>query len=298
MSDSNYPSWFQSTEDGEYRAARPHAEVLQRLLSNTIDSATAANKLISLDYTNDDTPWALWNVIYEAAAEFSSSHSPLLALLTDVQSLDSQLSEFAPKGTPREWFACFGSMWRDKWDMLSPSAASGWTVSASQTRRRWININAFSAKLLATTSFSRGAKLRALGLSLFKKCLETDPNTYKEMKRRTQSAVQREPPWNKMDLGEILAADLCAAAQWLIHAEGLMWEDDRLDDTDFIRMVLPGQTDLWNGSQGLTEERWQLWKERFLFMAESEDIGPDAQRVARKAGQIMGAIHDVNRYDI
>ncbi|KAF7585808.1 hypothetical protein BBP40_010062 [Aspergillus hancockii] len=291
MSASDYQSWFRSrTEDCEYRSARPHAEILQQFLSNTIDSTTAANKLTSLDYTND-TPWALWNLVYEAAADFPSSHSSLLALLTEVEKADSQLSRSKAKGTPREWLQVFGSMWRDKWDMFSPHASYGWTVSAPQTTRRWININAFSAKLLATPSFSRCRKLRAFGLSLLRKCLETDPNTYKETQRQTQSLTQRQPPWQKMYLAEILAADVCAAAQWPIHAGGLLWEDDRDDDTELIQRFLPCKTDLWNGRQALTEGRWQLWREQFLSMAEYEDIGPDAQQIAQEAGRIMGEIH-------
>ncbi|CAI7661481.1 unnamed protein product [Penicillium viridicatum] len=272
----------------EYRTARPYAEVLQHLFSNKIHSTTAIKELSLLDFKNDDTPWALWELIYEAAADFPSSHSSLLALLVEAEKLDSQLSESAPKDIPRKWLGCFGSMWRDKWDMISPHASSGWTVSASKSSTRWINMNTFSARLLATTSFSQGIKLRALGLSLLKKSLEVDPTKYKEGRRQAQSALQRQSPWYKMDVSELLAANVCAAAQWIIHAGGSMWKDDRPDSSEYIQQVLPGKTDLWDGSHGFTEGRWQLWKERFSFMAEYDDISPDAQQVARKAGQIMG----------
>lgn len=288
MSTSDYQSWLQTTEDPEYRTARPHAEVLQQLFSNKIDSTAAIKELSLLNFKNDDTPWALWELIYEAAADFSSSHSSLLALLVEAEKLDSQLSESEPKDIPRKWLGCFGSMWRDKWDMISPHASSGWTVSASKSSTRWINMNTFSARLLATTSFSQGIKLRALGLSLLKNCLEVDPAKYKEGRRQAQSALQRQSPWYKMGVSELLAANVCAAAQWIIHAGGSMWKDDRPDSSEYIQQVLPGKTDLWDGSHGFTEGRWQLWKERFLFMAEYEDISPDAQQVARKAGQIMG----------
>ena len=288
MLTSDHQSWLQSTEDPEYRTARPHAEILQQLFSNMIDSTTAVKELSLLDFIHDDTPWALWGLVYEAAADFPSSHSSLLVLLIGAEKLDSQLPESEPKDIPWKWLGCFGSMWRDKWDIISPHASSGWTVSASKSTTRWINMNTFSARLLATTSFSRGAKLRPLGLSLLKRCLEADPMKYKEGRQRTQSMVQRESPWYKMDVSESLAADVYAAAQWIIHAGGLMWEDDRSNSPEYIQRVLPGKTDLWGGSHGLTEGRWQLWKERFLFMAEYEDISLGAQQVARKAGQIMG----------
>jgi hypothetical protein len=51
-----------------------------------------------------------------------------------------------------------------------------------------------------------------------------------------------------------------------------MWEDDRPDSPKYIQRVLPGKTDLWDGSHGSTEARWQLWKEQLFFMAEYEDI--------------------------
>ncbi|KAJ5473174.1 Protein of unknown function DUF3632 [Penicillium sp. IBT 31633x] len=283
MSTSNYESWFEmKAKDRDYRSARPHTEVVRQLLINTVDPTTAATKLISLDYTNGDTPWALWNLVYEAAADFDSSHSSLLALLGEFQKADSHIPGSKAEDKPSEWLACFGSMWRDKWDILSPHALSGWTMSTSQTARRWNNINAFSAKLLATTSFSRGAKLRAFGLASLRRCLETDPNTFK---------VQRKPPWYRMDLTEMLAADVCAAAQWPIHAGGLLWEDTRLEEPELIRRLLPGQTELWKGEQGLTKERWQLWKERFMFMAKYEDFGPNTRQIAQETTQIMGKIY-------
>lgn len=34
-----------------------------------------------------------------------------------------------------------------------------------------------------------------------------------------------------MSAQELLAANVCAAAQWVIHARGLMWDDARIDDT-------------------------------------------------------------------
>lgn len=114
MSTSDYQSWLQTTEDPEYRTARPYAEVLQQLFSNKIDSTSAIKELSLLDFKNDDTPWALWELIYEAAADFPSSHSLLLALLVEAEKLDSQLSESEPKDIPRKWLGCFGSMWRDK----------------------------------------------------------------------------------------------------------------------------------------------------------------------------------------
>lgn len=43
-----------------------------------------------LDYTHPSIPWALWNLVFEAAADFSESHSALLALLTEVKMIESQ----------------------------------------------------------------------------------------------------------------------------------------------------------------------------------------------------------------
>ncbi|KAJ5261522.1 Protein of unknown function DUF3632 [Penicillium chrysogenum] len=49
-----------------------HAEVLQQLFSNTIDSTTAVKELSFLGFIHDDTLWALWGL---TAADFPSSHS-------------------------------------------------------------------------------------------------------------------------------------------------------------------------------------------------------------------------------
>jgi hypothetical protein len=101
-------------------------------------------------------------------------------------------------------------------------------------------MNTFSVRQLATNSFSRGIKLRALGLSLLKKCLEVDPTKYKEGRRQAQSALHRQSSRYKMDVSELLSANVCAAAQWIIYAKGLMWKDDRPDSFEYIQQVLPG----------------------------------------------------------
>lgn len=293
MSTADYQSWFCSKTNGEYRRARPHAEVLRQLLTNTIDATAAANQLMLLDYTHWDIPWALWNLIFEAAAEFSQSHTALLALLTEIKAIESQQPhcEKNQPGTYSKWTGCFGSTWRDKWDMFEPDACFGWTLSASQTIHLWVNINAFSAMILTTPSFTQGAQLRAFGLKMFKQPLEMDICHY-EVRSKKKSVVQRpSPPLYRISAQEFLMADVCAAAQWVIHARGLMWDDARTSNDERIQRFLPGKTDLWDGESGLTEDRWQIWKERFLFMADHDDLSLDTQQVARKASQIMEDIH-------
>jgi hypothetical protein len=88
--------------DSEYRTARPHAEVLRQLFLNKIDLTTAIKELSLLDFKKDDTPWALWELIYEAAADFPSSDSLLLALLVKAEKLDSQQSESESKDITRK----------------------------------------------------------------------------------------------------------------------------------------------------------------------------------------------------
>jgi hypothetical protein len=44
-----------------------------------------------------------------------------------------------------------------------------------------------------------------------------------------------------MSAREMLMADVCAAAQWVIHAQGLTWDNAPIDHYEFIQRFLPGK---------------------------------------------------------
>lgn len=136
------------------------------MLSGTIGPETAAARLLSLSYKYQDTPWALWNLIYEAVAEFVDKQVTLLSVLIEAQAKlkDEEDDDEVENGTPRKWLgSCFGSIWRDKFDMYWAERYRNTT-----TATEWININSFSARLLAS-SFQT-APLKCI--------LEIDPDRY------------------------------------------------------------------------------------------------------------------------
>jgi hypothetical protein len=74
--------------------------------------------------------------------------------------------------------------------------------------------------ILATPSFPSGAKLRTFGLVLRRR-VETDPYRYYEAHSGRASTITRQSaPWYRLGAQEMLAVDVCAAAQWMIHARG------------------------------------------------------------------------------
>ncbi|KAJ5261521.1 Protein of unknown function DUF3632 [Penicillium chrysogenum] len=119
-------------------------------------------------------------------------------------------------------------MWGGKWDVISPHALSGWTVSVSK-------MDQYEYLLRKTASydfFQPWCKASPFGSKPIEKA---DPIKYKEGRRRTQSGTQRETPWYKMDISELSAAYLYAVAQWIVHAGGLITfgmeaTDPRRDD--------------------------------------------------------------------
>lgn len=88
---------------------------------------------------------------------------------------------------------------------------------------------------------------------------------------------------------------LPAAAQWIFHAGELIYgcEEEIAPDPQSGDPYKGG--DLWAGKHGFCKERWQLWRQRFDWAAESADLQAETKRAAREAVVAMGKIDGSSR---
>lgn len=279
----------------EYRAARSYVDPLQQLLSGAIGPEAAVTHFDAIPFHHGDCSWALWNLVFDAAAVFPETHSALVSLLLKAQELSQK--QHAQPGTIYEWISCFGSMWGDKystfWAWRDGSHGPARMIleeepQAIRLDQKWINFNAFSAKL-AATPFRPRSGIRTEGVLRLREVLEIDPGRYYEEHAKHKGPGLRGPI---LSAQEKLGCDVSAAAQWVIHAGQVTLKayDDADASKEKEKVYLPAKTDLWDGDAGMSLGRWNLWKTRFQFMADFEDLSVNVRTVAKEAAQSMDQI--------
>ena len=76
-------------------------------------------------------------------------------------------------------------------------------------------------------------------------------------------------------------------AQYIFHASKAIYdcEDKMVVLSRVENFTFPGP--LWNGRQGLSKERWALWKARFHTIGELDNIQEKTREVAKKVARDM-----------
>ena len=136
------------------------------------------------------------------------------------------------------------------------------TPDRANQRRLWINLNAFIARLTASSMPS----LVNFGLWSMRDALEDE---YEDT--------------------SVLDGYLPTAAQWIIYAGRLLYtcEDEIAPDPLGGDPYRGG--DLWTGKHGFCKERWQFWKQRFEWAART-DLHLETKKIGREAVDIMSKI--------
>jgi hypothetical protein len=80
-----------------------------------------------------------------------------------------------------------------------------------------------------------------------------------------------------------------AAACIIIAGEQIRSFDDEFPPGELTGRPASGGP-LWEGKHGFCEDRWKLWKERFLSVSQEPGISGEVQRVAKKAHDEMERI--------
>lgn len=299
-----FQSWFDSKINTDYPAAQGISEPLLTLLAD--DNSTpekAISGLASTDFTQRDASWSLWCLLFDAAAEIPESHQKLIPLLLELQTHREVLQQTsAQTDGAATFFDKLGFVWRDRRDVYyawRDGSTGPWknavTSYPEDTRsrpdRKWVNFNAFSAKLLAASTVV-GAEFIIFALVDLCNTLECKPEQYySDFRARTSrlgGAV--------LSPEQSLATDVLAVAQWAIHPgskllhQGIKLfegdEDDAAEQEQRHRMMA-SDTDLWEGASGFNTDRWAFWKSRFQFMAEFDHLHLEARNAAAEAFEAM-----------
>jgi hypothetical protein len=285
-------SWFRSKIDADNGALQSQAEPLRELLSGNTSADKAAARIASDGFGREDAAWQLWAITFDAAAELPDTHAALLDLLVALRKLcdfSTSRTDDAAATNVAGWLNQFGSNWRDRDDILLARRDGSYDKAnaaeqqpSARSHEKWINFTCFSAKLLAVRFPSAATALYAL--AALQDALEREPSDYYrdyEAHKAKASAYRSA----SLEPQEMLAVDVTAAAQWILHAAPVVRGESERPER-FTRS-LPAKAGLWKGDARFSPERWAFWKERFQALAEREDLGQDTRAIAKEAADRM-----------
>ncbi|KAK0474459.1 hypothetical protein EDD18DRAFT_1090718 [Armillaria luteobubalina] len=213
--------------------------------------------------------WDLWSTINYKAERTKSddaiAHGKLVELVDAIKHLESPTNDAGEKSkcwemTLWEQLPVFGANMRESWNCAFSLSRSEERVVR---RERWINLNAFVARLTAVRI--------------------DDFELYAIWQLR--DALEEPVEDSSFD------AKIPAAVQWILYCGELIYTSKR-EYEHGPRVGDPARGgELWKGDKrGFCEERWRFWKSRFAELQHYEKLLPETRELAGKAVQVMESI--------
>ena len=269
--------WFSQKASAGDTAFKECTKILSDYLSsNTKTSAasTASAIVTSVQASSKpaDTGFEVTNLLLDIAAQFSTSHDPIIALLPAIRAIPP---------TPNPVYYHLESMHRENYDGIS-GLRYLWKPEDKQASitpgDRWVNYNVFTVRL-ATSGYDD--KYFIFGFFCLRETLETS-----QQSRETEFEKHIRPTFlerSAIDADELLNYDLTAAAKWVIIG---VFDMSRLDNSVFGKDLERGiamNTDFWDGNPGFSLGRWRLWWGRFKYFAEESCVKEEVRVLCREA---------------
>ncbi|KAF7155551.1 hypothetical protein CNMCM6106_004697 [Aspergillus hiratsukae] len=218
--------------------------------------------------------WFIWGAIIEIAKQIRhnrASQDRLVDLIHALTELPPTTVSIWSSET-RLWkdLPLLGPALREAWNrtylsdnsatMLTAQAPT-YTKSNDQAIAEWINLQAFTARLMS-------------------KC---DPSLSLFAVWSLRSGLEEKLSDRELD-GEV-----AAAAMWMVYGGETLFSQlaDAVQDEEKERMMKPGT--LYSGQGQLCKERWQFWKRRFGEMRQVQ-VNEETQEVIRLAREKMEKI--------
>ncbi|KAI7158607.1 hypothetical protein KC349_g4723 [Hortaea werneckii] len=164
-----------------------------------------------------------------------------------------------------------GLVWRDLpvfgWQMREAWNAAASDSSEEESKQHWININAWTARLVSAAHAREADKP---DLSLY--CIWT----------LRMALETEEQPSN---------VSLSAAAVWLIYAAPTIWEFCMQGKTFDGKVAKPGPRSSDMEWRGFTSERWETWMQRLISELDGQVSDGVTKQMVAQARRAMSDAH-------
>ncbi|KAI4619696.1 hypothetical protein J4E83_005551 [Alternaria metachromatica] len=273
--------WFSQKASAGDNVFQECTKILSNYLSNTTDTSpalTASAIVTSVQASSKpaDTGFEVTNLLLDIAAQFSTSHDPISALLPAIRAIPP---------TPNPVYYHLESMHRENYDGIS-GLRYLWKPEDKQATvtpgDRWANYNVFTVKL-ATSGYDDGYFM--FGFFCLRETLETN-----QQSREAEFEKHIRPTFierSAIDANELLNYDLTAAAKWVILGGRDMY---RLGNSIFgadLQRGIAVHTDLWEGNPGFSLGRWREWWRSFKYYAQASYVKEEVKVLCREADQAI-----------
>ncbi|PNY23326.1 Uncharacterized protein TCAP_06734 [Tolypocladium capitatum] len=235
---------------------------------------SAAGELDALYPAGDDKAaegflWGLWSLLIDVARKIPAGDPRQQLLAETVRELagkrDEEVVLWDQKTRVWSELPMLGPCMREAWNMSPMYDGSDKDNAAIQ---EWISLNSFAARIL-------GANLQTwvnLAIWEFRSGLE-------------------EPPLSSQAAKETALATAC---EWVTHAGKALHEQGRrVQQLDAMEQrALKAGTLFEGGKPGLSDERWQFWRERMGVLgaeAGSGELRERAQRAVERMKELEGS---------
>lgn len=276
--------WFSQKASAGDTAFQQCTKILSDYLSGDTESPAASTASAIVTSVNasskpKDSGFEVTNLLLDTAAQFPSSHSPIIALLPAIRAIPPP---------PNPVYYHLESMHRENYDGIS-GLRYLWKPedkeAATTPGDRWVNYNVFTVKL-ATSGFDDAYFI--FGFFCLRETLETNRQLREaEFEKHIRpSFLER----SAIDAEELLNYDLTAAAKWVIIGASYMY---RLGNSVFgegLQRGIAVKTDFWNGERepGLSWGRWLLWQSKFEHFAEEPCVKEEVRVLCKEAVAAIG----------
>ncbi|KAF2721515.1 hypothetical protein K431DRAFT_284893 [Polychaeton citri CBS 116435] len=269
--------WFNDKRGRNYGALEEHTNIFYNMFTALIGPDEAAKKL-NAQLASSKTPDAGWRarqLLFAAAAELPWSHSSLVELVhaTLQTPPEAENSKSLDLGLWSEWGDFHSYLWGRRGLPLNDSDDLRATDRELSNSERAIDFTSFSAKVLRL-----GVGKSEIGSMAFFDIRSTLENSYEEPSLPSHSIVTPE---------QLKAIEIEISAQWILYGEEAVLQLSNEDLGEAWAEGLAVKTELWHGKAGFSEDRWKLWKERFLNLAglDNDSVPQSTKDAAHRAAE-------------
>ncbi|KAJ5169668.1 uncharacterized protein N7500_002451 [Penicillium coprophilum] len=243
--------------------------------------------------------WELWDAFFTAVATSPASHDPHLTLIDAFHAqpptelnvrAGSSLRRYIGAEGKLHWqtLPLFSAQWRDvhdtleawrDWDGVRSGAGDNSTVSAlrSSGDEYFLHFCVFSSTLLKATK----GKGEVHHICVFYACRDV---------LEREGPQLRQPKAHRMSSEQVWALDVRIAAIWMRDGGQVLWETDGDELRQHWAAALDGPTELWPREDGLTRERWRLWRERLRALSTEGILDKETRVVITEAAEVVSGI--------
>jgi hypothetical protein len=284
---TDFPAWCRELKsENWFKAAE--VDVFESYLTENITATEVAEKLTGYTdraLTADSKVGRIWTLLMLCADECSAAHDAIIELIKAIIVIPASKDTGGVDWTDQE--TSFKELWRDSYDCKLPpftpwssfKAAGSLTLTKLALRasieersnyqrastislpQKWINFHAFTATLASTGVFGDDFAMVS-GLEVIVSALEKKSPTAWELEANTPAAIQ-----------------------WLLHATKTIFRNGQSIDTNW-----GAESELWQGKEGFSRQRWNFWKERLERMHNQDGLDDETKQLARKASVAMSKI--------